>query len=73
MLLSVKGNEVLEKMWYQFRVVYAQQNPGSNLNDAERDFLNLILGSLVHHSDVDSFAVHSDELHETEELIKKIR
>jgi hypothetical protein len=73
MLLSVQGNEVLEKMWYQFRVVYAQQNPGSNLNDAERAFLHHILTGLVDQNNSITYGINSNELKEVEELIEKIR
>ena len=71
MPLSIQGNEVLSKMWDSFRISYAEKNPGSNLNDAERYFLYHILHSLHHNSD--AFAVCSNELSETEELIEKIR
>lgn len=71
MPLSVQGNEVLTKMWDQYRIAYVAQNPGCNMNDVERDFLYHIFGSLVDGSDV--FAVYSGELQEAEDLIEKIR
>jgi hypothetical protein len=73
MLLSVQGNKILSKMWDSFRISYAEKNPGTNMNDAERSFLHIILGGLVHHSDMDAYAVQSDELKETSSLIEEIR
>lgn len=71
MPLSVQGNKVLAKMFDSFRTAYVKKNPGCNENDVERAFLHHILGALVFNSDC--MAPYSDELHETEELIEKIR
>jgi hypothetical protein len=71
MPLSVQGNAVLSKMWDSFSVAYAENNPGSNMNDAEREFLRHLLVALVDHSSC--MAPYSNDLKEAEQLIEKIR
>jgi hypothetical protein len=71
MPLSIQGNEVLSKMYTEFRTTWVEANPGMNENDVERVFLHLILACLVDHSE--AFSPYSNELSEVEVLIEKIR
>lgn len=46
-MLCIQGDQVLDKIWTQFRIRYVEKNPGCNGNDVDRAFLHAVVDGIL--------------------------